>query len=683
MSSFKYIAGLAALCLTTPHTFAQNTPAQQTSSSIYKLSDFIQFAPRTAKDLISNVPGFNIVEADQKRGLGQAGGNVLINGKRISTKSSSLQDILDQIPASNVIQIIVDDASYFNIPGLSGIIANIETQSTGFKTQWEWNPVFRNHRSASLSAAKMTMTGQKGPFDFNLSLENAASRNNSRGPEELRDNNGVLFERRDEYFHYDEDAPSISTFIGYESPTGNLGSLYINYEKEDWAFTEWSKRIPINDTAYLHIFTESEQETIAEINADYEFEIAGGRLKLIGLHGIEESPYFNQIHTALNDTDFENGRAYTNTDTETESILRSEYSWSVDGNKDWQISAETAFNTLESNSLEYSQAVDSPKFEALENTATFDEVKEQRAELNITYGSPISSKINLQSSLGGEYSQITQTGTGESERSFFRPKGFLNLSYVPKDDLTFTTRLERQVGQLNFGDFIASRDIAEGNDNATNTDIVPEQSWKLMLEMTKQHGPYGSVTLVVSGEQVEDIVEQIPLDAFSEAPGNLDSAQRFEAEISGTFKFEPLGINGLKLDYQAAAYDSNLKDPLTNNDRRIGGQTMSDVEFDLRYDIPNTDWAIYGNYHRVRSTFDPRLNLNVREYNDIPFTKIILEHKDIFGMQAALGVRNLGNQEESLFKEIYVDRRDGPVKRTEYRTRRYEPYVTFSLRGEF
>ncbi|MFC7291920.1 TonB-dependent receptor plug domain-containing protein [Hirschia litorea] len=683
MSKLIYSASLVALCLSTQNAFAQSPATVQDSTSTYQLSDFKQFSPRTAMDLIANIPGFNIVEADSKRGLGQAGGNVLINGKRISTKSNDLSDILSQIPAANVVQIIVQDASQFNIPGLSGIVANIETQASGFKTQWEWNPVFRNHRSPWLGAAKLTMTGQSGPFNFNISLENEVRRNNARGPETLRDRNSSIFETRDEYFHYNEDAPSISTYIGYENSAGSIGSLNINYEKEDWSFTEWSKRKPNNNSPYLHIFTESEQEWGAEINADYEFALAGGRMKLIGLHSVEDSPYYNQVHIATSDTEFENGRAYTNHAKEAESIIRGEYSWMVDNVKEWQISAETAFNSLESDSLEYVQATDSLAFNALADTASFDEVKEKRAELNITHGRPLTDQLKLQTSLGGEFSQITQTGSGQAEREFFRPKGFLNLSYVPQSDLTLSARLDRQVGQLDFGDFIASRDISEGNDNATNTDIVPEQSWKLSLEMTKQHGPYGSVSFSVFGEEVEDIVEQVPLDATNEAPGNLDSAQRFGAEISGTFNFAPLGIQGLKLDYQANANDSRLKDPLTGKTRRIGGQTMSYVELDLRYDIPNTNWAVSGYYERVRWAFDPRLNLNLRQYNDIPFTALTIEHKDFFGMQASLGVRNLSNQEESLFKEVYVDRRDGPVARTEYRIRRYEPYVIFSLKGEF
>jgi hypothetical protein len=51
----------------------------------------------------SRFPAFNIeITLGQGRGLGQASGNVLLNGARIVTKSASIADDLARIPAGNV-----------------------------------------------------------------------------------------------------------------------------------------------------------------------------------------------------------------------------------------------------------------------------------------------------------------------------------------------------------------------------------------------------------------------------------------------------------------------------------------------------------------------------------------------------------------------------------------------------
>jgi len=51
---------------------------------IYSPADFARFAPKTAYDMLVQVPGFSIRGADRERGLGQASENVLINGQRLA-----------------------------------------------------------------------------------------------------------------------------------------------------------------------------------------------------------------------------------------------------------------------------------------------------------------------------------------------------------------------------------------------------------------------------------------------------------------------------------------------------------------------------------------------------------------------------------------------------------------------
>ena len=57
-------------------------PAAATAGDrrVYTPADFARFAPKTAYDMLVQVPGFTIRSADQERGLGQASENVLING---------------------------------------------------------------------------------------------------------------------------------------------------------------------------------------------------------------------------------------------------------------------------------------------------------------------------------------------------------------------------------------------------------------------------------------------------------------------------------------------------------------------------------------------------------------------------------------------------------------------------
>src|SRR5213592_53828 len=135
--------------LTAVPALSQTAPAAATSGAtkrIYTPADFARFAPKTAYDMLVQVPSFSIRSADQERGLGQASENVLINGQRITDKSGGAVDQLKRTAAASVDRIEIVEAGSLGIPGLSGQVANIilKSQAKG-SGQFSWNPGFRAH----------------------------------------------------------------------------------------------------------------------------------------------------------------------------------------------------------------------------------------------------------------------------------------------------------------------------------------------------------------------------------------------------------------------------------------------------------------------------------------------------------------------------------------------------------
>src|SRR4051794_23737481 len=117
-----------------------------TAKRVYTPADFARFAPKTAYDMLTQVPSFSIRSADQERGLGQASENVLINGQRIANKSGGAIDELQRTSAASVDRIEIVDAASLGIAGLSGQIANIILRaSRAGSGQYEWKPSFRAH----------------------------------------------------------------------------------------------------------------------------------------------------------------------------------------------------------------------------------------------------------------------------------------------------------------------------------------------------------------------------------------------------------------------------------------------------------------------------------------------------------------------------------------------------------
>src|SRR5688572_25788083 len=64
--------------------------AAESRVTTYTPADFVRFAPSNALDMLNQVPGFAIRTDVVERGLGEATGNVLVNGQRASNKSDDI-----------------------------------------------------------------------------------------------------------------------------------------------------------------------------------------------------------------------------------------------------------------------------------------------------------------------------------------------------------------------------------------------------------------------------------------------------------------------------------------------------------------------------------------------------------------------------------------------------------------
>ena len=123
-----------------------STAAPAAAKRVYGPADFARFAPKTAYDMLVQVPSFTIRSADVERGLGQASENVLVNGQRIANKSGGAIDQLQRTSAAAVDRIEIVDAASLGIAGLSGQVANVILKATAAGSgQFEWEQSFRAH----------------------------------------------------------------------------------------------------------------------------------------------------------------------------------------------------------------------------------------------------------------------------------------------------------------------------------------------------------------------------------------------------------------------------------------------------------------------------------------------------------------------------------------------------------
>jgi outer membrane receptor for ferrienterochelin and colicins len=684
--------GCSALALAAAPALAQETgdapppeptlPAAVEGAKTFVPADFARFAPRNALDMLRNVPGFTIREATQERGLGTATGNVLINGQRISGKSNDVITELSRIPASNVVRIEIRDAATLDVPGLSGQVANMIVKADAISGQFAWRPEFRKHNTDPLlTRGEVSLSGKLGKLDYTIGLQNQSSHSGASGRTNVFDADHQFIEHREDSWTGSVENPKASARLTWDGPGSSVANLNASYQLFYFDYRELGERTGPGRVDRIRRVTNDEDYWALEVGGDYEFALVGGRLKLIGLFRTDHDLFGQGVRTDFASVDPDTGSRFAQVADTDERIARAEYRWKW-GKGDWQISAEGAFNSLD-NVTELAVLEPDGTFTGIELPGGTATVKEDRYEVMASHGRPLSPRLTVQLAAGGEYSNLRQIGGGGLSRTFWRPKGSFSAAWKATPRLDVNFKLQRRVGQLNFGDFLATVNLNDDRENAGNVELVPTQSWEADLEATRNLGRYGTSTLRLYGRLYDDIVDTIPIGLTGESRGNIDRASAYGAEWKTTFNFDPLGWKGAKLDARFQVQKSSVEDPLTGEKRSISGNLLQLFDLTLRHDIAGGDWAWGGNANYALYSRDYRLTEVGRLWEGPVWASLYVENKDVMGLTVRATIGNIVGATSMWDRTVYVGRRTGPIQQIEHRDRLIGPIFSFQVRGKF
>ncbi len=667
----------------------QNTPKQ--NKRVFKAGYFKRYAPRTALDMISQIPGFQIRKSEEKRGLGQGGANILINGARLSGKSDA-GERLAQINAADVKRIEIQDGAALNIPGLSGQVANLVVETTSFSGNWDWNPWFRKNLEANLLRGGISLSGQKGKLEWSTSIRSANVIFGNWGIEDRRLADGRLFEQRDEFLQFTGDRPQLGLTLRWTPKPDHIFNVQADHKQNNFLIREISKHKAFtnrgndNETQFF-----SGQDLLfGRLATDYSFPLglaSGDKLKLIAITRLRDRPIASTINTFAQSQQI-GGQRFTQARQSGESIARMEYSWKGHEKADWQFNLEGAFNFLDIKAGLQVLDTASGAYTNVPVPGASSRVEEERAETALSYSRALGPKFDFQTSVGVEYSRLRQTGANGKARSFVRPKGFVLASYKPSDDFSIRGRIERKVGQLNFSDFVSSLNLQDSLASTGNVNLVPDQTWSGEVEFDKNFGSGNTVKLRLYNDQISDLVDRIPVGTNGDAVGNIDTAHAYGFDINATIKGEKWGWDGTQLDLVFDQRWSNVDDPLTGRGRRLNDDKIWLWQARFRHDIPKTDWAWGGQIDHLNKSLTYRLNTistpGGPELQTKPALSVFVEHKSLLGLKIKLELDNVLGTQDKFQRQIFTDRRDiGRLDIIEAYERDFGQTVRLTVNGQF
>ena len=578
----------------TPQNEAPATaPPTATSADrvTYDAAFFSQYNPQTALDMVRQTPGFSLDGGEDRRGFSGAVGNLLIDGQRPSSKSQSLEGILSRIPANQVVRLevlrgaaVAGDAS-----GQSVLLNVVRTPTAGsgvYEAGFEYTS-----REVFAPRGELSYSGRAGQVEYGIGGSVFSQYRDLPGWREL-------YNPADTHV-FNVDTPSPRDFRE-GTLNGNIafplfgGRLAANTQVNAWRFHADSDYIftDLSDAPVRDLLTEyDEQRRGFEFGLNYDRDFGPWSLALIGLANRSryESEEVGENIDYLGPNDFTYLQDVQQDTGET--IFRATLARPLGARHRIEFGGEGAFNSLEQ-SLEYAEngtAILIPNSNVL--------VEEERAEFFGSHTWRPTDAWSLETRLAWETSTLNFTGDAnqEVELSYWKPSIQLSRTFGGNDQARF--RVYRDVGQLDFGDFVSAAAVADALISGGNPDLEPYTAWVYELGADFRFPGGAALGLTLSHRQITDVADLVLIrvpdppnpDIVFDAPGNIGDGEqtRLDVNFSTPISFIPGG----RLTIEGYLRHSEVEDAITGRPRTISFSPESQIEIDFRQDLTDLRMA--------------------------------------------------------------------------------------------
>lgn len=659
---------------TGPARTAPEVDAAQQGVLVFEPAFFADSRPDTALDMIARLPGFGLNTGDSgTRGFAGAAGNVLIDGDRPSSKSDSLDQVLRRISADSVerIELIRGGAPGIDMQG-QPVVANVVLRRTvTVERVLEVNSyVYPDGYIGPILAAQYSR--REGDHSIEGSFTTTTDRTDGTGDGFRRryDASGALIQDADlELWDRFRNARATGAI---QRPFAG-GKLRVN-GLLGWFASESSQDVLIRSGPGLDSFTDDESDQFnGELGVNWTRDLSPRLgLELVGLQRWSSEDYVGMSASGPDSSTF------SADSTAGESIGRAVLRFRPNDRWAFESGGEVAYNFLDSATAYEENGV------AIPLPSSSVKVEELRGE---AFGQATwrpSPKLTVEAGLRVEYSEISQSGDSDLSKSFVYPKPRLQLTWTPWTGHQFRFRAERQVGQLDFGDFVASADIDIGQVEGGNPDLEPDKTTLFEAVYERRFWGEGVLELSAAHGEVEDVIDIIPLTGGFDGVGNIGDGSFDQYQVRLTLPMDRLGIPNARLQARGSWAHTEVVDPVTGETRRFQGNQAFGCGVAFNHDLQGGKWS-YGFDHGCN--VDKGRLFRVREirafYNE-PFVTLYGQWKPSSDTTVRLDIGNATDRESGYDRDIYAGPRDvAPVAFREVRRTRMSPWLFVQIRKTF
>ncbi|WP_324376389.1 TonB-dependent receptor plug domain-containing protein [Sphingomonas sp.] len=546
---------------------------------------FADFHPNSALDMVKRIPGFTFDPGDATlRGMAEAAGNVVVDGKRITDKNFTLDQVLDRIPAAQVdhIALIRGGAPGIDMLG-QPVVANIVRKAAAGATTAVTvsDGVYADGRTIpGVTIERSTSSGTGRSLSWSASLSRYVEVNKGDGSRLRTDAAGAPIQQ-----------------ARVDAAAGGL----TGYAQGTFELPAWNGQLRLNGTLTWTDYHDHQRDrqfvpvaVVTRLNEDLG-GLGGGQAGAeLGAHfsrtfGPLESEttallrFGRKRYASLLDSP---GAAlsFGERDRTSEALLRSQLRYKASADLSAALSIEAAYNHLDTSSM---LAFNSAPISLPDAVA---QVSEARGEIGAQATWQAAPAIQIEAGGHVELSQIRADADQRQRRSYVYPKPFVRLTLLPGRTQQIRLRFEREVGQLDFTNFIAAATLDKGSVSSGNSAIRPNNSWvaEAAYEWRKDAT---ALSLTYRHSWLRDAIDRVPVrptdgGAVFDAPGNIGNGREDDLIGDMTLPLSVVGLAHATLKLDGTWRRARVTDPTTGHARAISNQKPLQFTADFHQDLP-------------------------------------------------------------------------------------------------
>lgn len=612
--------------------------------STYAPDFFSASRPANAMDMINRLPGFSFDGGGNVRGLSGAAGNVLIDGRRPASKSDALSDVLGRVPANQVLRV---DVIRGGAPGIDmqrkPVVANVVRDPRG-------------GISGAVEVIDRLTLDADGRNEIGLEAE-VGARFGARVIEaaveyETGDGHDRAFTHRkrrdrsgapllDSHISAKRPATEFAATAAFETPLP-IGDVRVNARayRDTHDITE---RDDFDLPRGLGVLREAYRGQGGEFGGRYIAPVADGlEIETIALKSWREN------ETLANSVNGATRTGYRRSDESGETVGRAVLRVQRWSTVSFETGIEAASNWLEGDSA---LVVDGVLTQVPGSRARVEERRGEGFASGVWQAVP---SLALEAGLRVEVSSFSPRRGEETQFDFAKPSAA--LTWTPTPQRLVRMRIEREVGQLNFNDFVAEASLNNGSVTGGAGLLIPTQTLRAEVAFEQQFWERGALVAAVRRERLNDVIDRAPVTGpmgVFDIRRNIGSGVRDVVEVNSTLPLDMGGIPGGLLKAGVKAVRSELTDPTTGEPRAFSGQPALEWNAAFTQDLPdwNATWGvnISGASERTTYRFD-----RTEAWKAEPYASAFVDYTPRSDVTVRLEINNLTARPSWNLREVYA-----------------------------